>query len=77
MARKQSKQRKRDEEDVKTPVSTVLFQYKDDRDILDDVNEIVKLKKVKSALPLMREIFGGALREFRAGLETKEAKQAS
>lgn len=74
MARKQKK--KGTEGEVKGRVSTVLFQYKDDEDIIDDVNEIVKLKKVKSALPLMREIFSRALTEYKAKLEAKIVKTA-
>jgi len=78
MARKQNKKSKKKSagDDVRGRVSTILFQYKDDEDIIDDVNEIVKLKKVKSALPLMREIFSRALTEYKAKLEAKLAKTA-
>lgn len=70
MTRKRNKKtsKKSAGDDVKGRVNTVLFQYKDDPDIIDNVNVIVKMKKVKSALPLMREIFGGALAEFKAKL---------
>lgn len=77
MARKRKKDNKKDEEKVKGRFSSILFREDDDEDIFEDANAIVKKKKVKSALPLMREIFGDALKRYREKLEAPEQKQAS
>ena len=78
MERKRKKAKKKATNgNMKRRLKTIQFCQNDDEDILDDVNVIIKKKKVKSALPLMREIFGEALKKYRAKLEAAEnQKQA-
>lgn len=76
MARKHTKKKKTAGDDkVKGRFVSMLFREDDDEEIFEDANFIVKKKKVKSALPLMREIFGDALRKYRARLEAAEGQK--